>query len=475
MKRNIYPSTASAIAWWENNTNALKADLFVISLPTGQTIHATEGQWDLAIAPGMLPPGLFEDDSVALSVPGTTQAWMYTGGVNGSFGGYPTSGEPNGTDPIIVSLPGHIHAGSTIRVTATGLISWSRFSSTPTIPPDGLGSGTASAPGTNVTPSTTSGGSLIGAFTDASGVIVPGGAVYVGSGATLTVPAGAVQLQLGINDGIPNDNNGAFSVTVDFGLPPLLFRAMTNGLWSRGKITSEASFRCQANNVALTVIPKIGSTYPGLSISILNAAVNHLFDGAHVWIFTAYMPFGEYGNIQVVETKWQGWILRGTPGRLQCQFECGDPFFLLNQKVPSRLFQSACYKSFADANCGLNAANYTVNFTAASGSAQYLLTPSSAFTQPDGYFTQGIVKCLTGANAGLAQTVKVHLDGSITMVAPWLLPVSPGDTFSVEKGCDQTPTTCASMTHTDGTLEPGNWQVRFGGMPFMPPPSTGIG
>ena len=314
MKRLLRPSPASARGWWGSNPNALKADCFTISLPNGQTIYATEAQWDI-------------------TVPGT---------------------------------------------------------------------------------------------------MAPGGA-------------------------------------------PVTFRAMQYGLWSRGKITSDAGFKCQANNMTLSVIPKIGSTYPGLNISMLNAAVNHLFDGAHVLVWTAYMPSGGFGNVQVLETKWQGWILRSPLiGRTVCQFDCGDPFFLLNQKVPSRLMQSNCYKSFADANCGLDATKYTVNFTAAAGSNQYTLTPASAFSQAAGYFTQGIVTCLTGANAGLSQTVKAHAAGSLSVTAPWLLPVTAGDTFAVIKGCDQTPTTCAGMTQANGTLEPKDFRTRFGGTPYVPAPSTSI-
>ena len=314
MKRQIYPSTASAVAWWAANPNALKADCFAIALPTGQTLYATEGQFDLTIPAALSPVGA-----------------------------------------------------------------------------------------------------------------------------------------------------------------PMTFHAYQYGAWNRGKITSEASFRCQSNSMPLTLLPKMGAMYPGLALSVLNAAFNHLFDGAVVWVWCAYMPFGQYGTVQVVETKFQGRIVRSPGiGRVKCEFEVADPFFLLNQKAPSRLFQSNCYKSFADANCGLNPANYTVTFTAKTGSTQTTLTPTNAFSQADGYFTQGVVTCLSGANVGLSQTVKSHVGGVITLMVPWLLPIAAGDTFSAIKGCDQTPTTCAGMKWANGEAEPGNWQIRFGGTPYCPPPTTGV-
>lgn len=314
MKRQIYPSTASASAWWAANPNALKADCFSIALPNGQTIYATEGQLDLTVPAALSPTG-----------------------------------------------------------------------------------------------------------------------------------------------------------------NAVTFAANQYGKWSRGKITSEASFQCRSNTMSLTMVPKPGALYPGLSLSILNAAFNHLFDGAKVWVWTAYMPFGKYGTVEVFETKFQGRIVKSPElGRLLCKFDCADPMFLLNQKVPSRLVQSNCFKSFCDVNCGLNAADYTVNFTAGAGSTQTFLTPQTAFTQADGYFTQGVVTCLTGANAGLSQTVKSHSGGVLKTMVPWLLPVAAGDTFSVLAGCDKTPTACAGRTRADGTAEPKNFQDRFGGMPYVPPPSNSI-
>jgi hypothetical protein len=122
----------------------------------------------------------------------------------------------------------------------------------------------------------------------------------------------------------------------------------------------------------------------------------------------------------------------------------------------------------------LNPANYTVAVTAGSGSNAGTIYPATALTQPSGYFAQGVIKCLTGANAGLSQTVKAFTGGNLVMMAGWLLPVASGDTFSVIKGCDKTATTCAATTQANGTAEPQNYQLRFGGTPFVPAPSQAL-
>lgn len=285
----------------------------------------------------------------------------------------------------------------------------------------------------------------------------------------ITLPTGTVMLV----------TDGQWDITVPANTPgwpggTTTFRATQYGNWSRGPITSEAGFSLSANSMDLTAILQTDTAYPGLPLGLLNGALNHLFDGATVWVYTAYMPLGEYGNVSNgIMTKWQGSIMKWSPlGRTQGKFQCADPMYLLNQKVPGRLFQSNCPFNFADKRCSLNAANYTVSFTAASGSNQDTL--NGGLTQPDGYFTQGIVTCTKGFNAGLSQTVKAYAGGVLIMMAPWLLTVSAGDTFSVIKGCDKTPSTCAATAWANGTAEPQNWELRFGGDPFIPPPSSAM-
>lgn len=272
---------------------------------------------------------------------------------------------------------------------------------------------------------------------------------------------------------------GQFDITIPAGTPgwsdsTRTFKAMQYGRWKRGAITSEAGSKATANTMSLTCIPQQNTAYPGLSVGILNAALNHLFDAATVWVYTVYMPMGGYGNVSNgVETKFQGTITR-IPGigRNLIEFECADPLYLLNMKVPSRLLQVQCPWSFVDSNCNIPASDYTVNFTASGASTQTNLTPTSAFTQAAGYFTQGVVTCLTGANAGLSQTVKLHAGGILTAMVPWLLPVSPGDTFSVIKGCDKTLTMCKAIVKASGATIDNS--INFGGAPFSPVPSTGL-
>lgn len=257
--------------------------------------------------------------------------------------------------------------------------------------------------------------------------------------------------------------------------PQTTFYAAKWGLWERGPVTSEASFKMAANSMSLTCIPQQGTQYPGLDVGILNAALNHLFDAATVRVYTAYMPMGQYGNVSAgIETKFYGTITKA-PGfsRNKIEFECADPFYLLNIKVPKRLMQAPCPWIFGDSNCGLDIAHYTLSpITADASSTRAQITQAGGIGPSDDYFTQGVITCLTGANAGLSQTIKSHKSGVIVPMVPWVLPVSPGDTFSAVKGCGKTSAACSAMKWVNGTTETGDYRLRFGGTPFTPVPST---
>lgn len=260
---------------------------------------------------------------------------------------------------------------------------------------------------------------------------------------------------------VPSGTNGWTGSTTTFS-------ATTYGRWSRGAITSEASFDLNSNTMELTCVPQQGTSYPGMSAGILNAAFNGLFEPAYVTVYTAYMPSNAYGNVSAgVETKFYGTVEKITNiNRLSVTFEVADPLYALNLKVPSWTFQTNCPNSYGDSNCNPVGGIQTQNFSAAAGSGIWKLVPSSAFSQAVGYFTQGVVKCLTGANAGLSQTVQLHdASGNLDMAFAWLMTPNVGDTFVVTAGCDKTLTTCISKF--------GN-QAHFRGDPFIPPVTQAV-
>ncbi|MFP3554245.1 DUF2163 domain-containing protein [Paraburkholderia sp. SIMBA_049] len=76
-----------------------------------------------------------------------------------------------------------------------------------------------------------------------------------------------------------------------------------------------------------------------------------------------------------------------------------------------------------------------------------------------GYFAFGVVKWLTGLNAGASSEVKAFAPGVVTLAMQPVFPVQVGDTYSIIAGCDKQPGTCG-----------GRWNniIHFRGEPFIP-------
>lgn len=471
MKR-VMPT--SLINFLAASPGCTKADLFVIVLTNGQVIYATEGQFDITVAqgtPGWSPTlGL---SGVLKTIPGTTMCWSPADPV------YPWTLSTFATPSVSVKAKPGKYMGIQYL---SGL--WAEGSVPPHPYVDAVGDATAGphAPADGYVSAfdhpTAYRMCLMGSFADGSGNLVAPPFV-VGLTRAAKVPPGATQLFLGPNDAnILDDNLGALKVSVIQAnwLPgeTATFSAGQFGVWSRGKITTEAGHAMGSNTMELTCTPQQNTLFPGLALGLLNGALGGLFDGATVWVFTSYFDLDAYGDVSAgIETKFQGTITKIQQlGRNKVVFECADPLYMLNTKVPTRLYQSNCPWAFCDDNCTLALADYTVNFTAASGSNASSLTPSSAFSQADNYFAQGVVTCLTGANTGLSQTVKIHKSGVLTLVLPFLLPVTAGDTFGVIKGCDKTLSMCKATVKASGTSIDNS--INFGGTPFVPPPSLAV-
>lgn len=116
---------------------------------------------------------------------------------------------------------------------------------------------------------------------------------------------------------------------------------------------------------------------------------------------------------------------------------------LLDTKVPRSIYQAGCRNTLYDpSTCGV--ARSDVALTAAAGSTRVRLT--SGLSQPTGWFTSGVVRCVTGANAGMIRGIKDHvqLGGVLVVSEPWPVTPAAGDTFLAAAGCDHTRATCAS-------------------------------
>lgn len=139
----------------------------------------------------------------------------------------------------------------------------------------------------------------------------------------------------------------------------------------------------------------------------------------------------------------------------------------LDQDYPRDVVQADCNRVLGDVGCGINLVPLTVTGTASAGCTVNKLL--SGLSNPDVYFTQGVVMFTSGANSGLSWMVKSYAGGVIVPSYPFLAAPAAGDTFKVTPGCDKTLATCISKY---GYAPSSGVAPFFRGMPFVPDPTV---
>ena len=116
-----------------------------------------------------------------------------------------------------------------------------------------------------------------------------------------------------------------------------------------------------------------------------------------------------------------------------------------------------------DSACGLLRENFAVTTSIESNSTQARILCST--NQPQGWFTQGVVEFMQGANKGLKRTVRMHESGALLLTLPLLEIPKVGEVIKIYPGCDKRLETCDNRF---------NNRSRFRGAPFIPVPETAV-
>jgi uncharacterized phage protein (TIGR02218 family) len=191
-----------------------------------------------------------------------------------------------------------------------------------------------------------------------------------------------------------------------------------------------------------------------------------LWDSARVEVFIV--------NWQASEQRLRLWV--GAIGEVKREghafsAELRGLMHRLDAKI-GRLFASGCDACLGDARCGIDLTlpDYTTAgmVSQVDGQLSVQVTGLSAFT--DAWFTNGILKWSTGANANLAFDIREHRKiGSSTLLSVWQAPpetVSAGDGFTVTAGCDHRFDTCRTKFAN---------AANYRGFPHMPGTDAALG
>lgn len=112
------------------------------------------------------------------------------------------------------------------------------------------------------------------------------------------------------------------------------------------------------------------------------------------------------------------------------------------QHTVGRWVSPECDAELGDSRCkvNLNAWKITSSVQTTDGSSTFF--SSDALAQGTRWSSYGLVKFLTGQNAGYTYDVKIQIGGNVFLWIPANYEIAVGDTFELTAGCDKRLTTC---------------------------------
>lgn len=154
-------------------------------------------------------------------------------------------------------------------------------------------------------------------------------------------------------------------------------------------------------------------------------------------------------------------------GQTQVVITATDYRDTLGQTFPPEVYQTQCVNVFGTSPCPVNLAALAISGSATATGTSIWMASSTVTGQSN--VELGTVRFTSGPNAGLQRSVKYYtaLTGTIYFTAPFPSVISGGDAFVLTPGCALSMAACQ-------TWLPSTWQSYFRGMPFVPPPSTGL-
>jgi uncharacterized phage protein (TIGR02218 family) len=171
-----------------------------------------------------------------------------------------------------------------------------------------------------------------------------------------------------------------------------------------------------------------------------------LLDGAVVIVFVVDWSEPDIGAY-VLQYGTTGDITRTSDG--QYKTEIRGLTQALTQNIVGTYGDHCNVVRFGDARCKKDVASITIVATVTAVVDRKHFTVSGITVQPVGYFSYGILRGLTGANAGFERNIKLDsfggAQGQLDLWYAMPYDVVDGDTFAMEPGCDRTATTCRDV------------------------------
>lgn len=222
------------------------------------------------------------------------------------------------------------------------------------------------------------------------------------------------------------------------------------------------SLSIEVDNLSITIETNESTKFG--DVPVAQAFHNGILDGARFKLerifMDMYTPTDTSAGTLVL---FEGRIVEPELDRYEINASVVSDVDNLKLQMPRNLYTPGCLNTLFDSACGLLSADFAINTTIGANS-----TPNRILcelSQPQGWFTQGVVEFLEGANIGIKRTVRLHEAGSLLLTLPLLEMPEIGEAIRVYPGCDKRLDTCSNRF---------NNRARFRGAPFVPVPETSV-
>lgn len=222
------------------------------------------------------------------------------------------------------------------------------------------------------------------------------------------------------------------------------------------------SLGIEVDNLSITIETNESTKFG--DVPVAQAFHNGILDGARFKLerifMDMYTPTDTSAGTLVL---FEGRIVEPELDRYEINASVVSDVDNLKLQMPRNLYTPGCLNTLFDSACGLLNSDFAINTTIGVNS-----TPNRIIcelSQPQGWFTQGVVEFLEGANIGIKRTVRLHEAGALLLTLPLLDMPEIGEAIRVYPGCDKRLDTCTNRF---------NNRTRFRGAPFVPVPETSV-